>query len=320
MIQQCLKTLFLICLIIPLITSCTSKKIIINGLDEKEANEILVFLSGKGIEANKVAAEGGGGGGGKKEALWDIQVKSEQASEALYLLNQYGLPRKKGQSLLGIFKEGSGLVPSEMQEKVKYQAGIAEQIANTLRKIDGVLDAEVQLSFPEEDPLNLIKNKQPITASVFIKHNGVLDDPNSHLESKIKRLVAASVTGLDYDNVTVVGTRARMSDFGTAQNVGEEEKPFVNVWSIIIAKESVTTFRIIFFTFILVLLMLTLMLIWMCWKLVPVLHNHGGLRALFSLHPIEEKKPAEKKPGEEGKEGEEGAESADKKGPPSEVT
>jgi type III secretion protein J len=318
-----LKSLLFIFFLIPLLTGCSSRTVIVNGLDEKEANEILVFLTSRGIAADKVAASEGAAGGVKKEVLWDIEVRNDQASEALSLLNQYGLPRKKGQNLLGIFKEGSGLVPSEMQEMVKYQSGLAEQIANTLRKIDGVLDAEVQISFPKEDPLNLLKKKQPITASVFIKHNGVLDDPNLHLESKIKRYVAASVTGLDYDNVTLVGTRARLSDYGPGAqgHLGVKEKPFVHIWSIVIAKESLGLFRTIFFTFILLILFLSLFLIWVGWKIYPLLERHGGFRSLFSLNPLplEETVPKEEEEVEK-EEGEEPPVEKEEKGPPDEVT
>lgn len=308
-IQSCkipstLYYLFLICLCIPLLTSCGSRKTIVNNLDEREANEIIVFLSTKGIDVVKQPAKeaGGGGGGGAKIQLWDISVPDDQSLEAMSYLNQEGLPRRRGQSLLGIFT-GSGLVPSEAEQKIRYQAGLAEQIASIIRKIDGILDAEVQLSFPVEDPLNPGgEKKQKITASVYIKHNGVLDDPNSHLVTKIKRLVAASITGLDYDNVTVIGERARFSEYipsGQGQAGSEEEKQYVNVWSIIIAKDSVTRFRIIFFSFTLLILLLTLILTWIFWKIYPMLKAHGGLRELFQLKPIhaekETTKPVEEK-------------------------
>lgn len=303
-----------------LFTGCESRRTIVNGLTEQEANEIWVFLSSRGIDVSKVATAEAAGGGQRKEVLWDIQVRSDQASEALSLLNQYGLPRRRGQSLLGIFKEGGGLVPSEMQEKVKYQSGLAEQAANTLRKFDGILDAEVQFSFPEEDPLNILKKKQPITASVFIKHNGILDDPNSHLESKIKRLIGSSVTGLEYDNVTVVGARAQMSE---SQGVfGGADKPFVNIWSIIIAEESMNFFRFLFFTFILTILILSLLLIWILWKIFPILNTYGGVRSLLSIHPLvkEEEEEGEEEEKEEKEEEEEEEEEKEEKGPPNEVT
>ncbi len=279
-----------------LLTGCESRRIIVNGLDEKEANEILVFLSNKGINANKVQAinEAAGGGSGKA-VLWNISVESSQANEAMALLNQVGLPRRRGQNLLGIFSN-VGLVPSGMQEKIRYQAGLAEQIASTIRKIDGVLDADVQISFPDEDPLNPGSYKQKITASVYIKHSGVLDDPNAHLITRIKRLVAGSVPGLEYDNVTVIGDRARFSEAplgGFQGSLNEEERPYVNVWSLIIAKNSLSRFRLIFFSFTITLLILLLALIWILWKLLPLIRKAGGMKKLFSLQQLEVNQLAE---------------------------
>lgn len=314
-ILNCFCFILLICLCLPLLTSCGSRKTIVNGLEEKEANEILVFLSSKNVDATKAeSVKAAGAGGGKVAQLWDIEVPADQAIEAMSFLNQAGLPRRRSQSLLGIFT-GAGLVPSEMEQKIRYQAGLAEQIASIIRKIDGILDTEVQISFPEEDPLNPGVSKGKITASVYVKHNGVLDDPNSHLITKIKRLVAASVTGLDYDNVTVISERARYSENQLNPSAIDDEKQFVSVWTLIIAKESLTRFRIIFFTFTLLILFLLLGLLWLCWKLYPLLKTHGGLKELFKVKPLQVKKEEKELPAEiqtEPKKEEENKDIADK--------
>lgn len=276
-------------LLIGVLAGCSSRRVIVNSLDEKEANEILVFLSNKNIDAQKVRAETEGGGG-NKAVLWNISVATDQANEAMALLNQVGLPRRRSQSLLSIFSN-VGLVPTGMQDKIRYQEGLAEQIANTIRKIDGVLDAEVRLSFPEEDPLNPNAPKQKITASVFVKHNGVLNDPNSHLETRIKRLVAGSISGIDFDNVTVIGDRAKYGDLSSPfqTNIGDEEKQYVHVWSIVLAKESLTRFRVIFFSFTVLILLLLLSLIWLIWKFLPIIKEVISRKELFSAHPIHAK-------------------------------
>lgn len=305
----------LLCFLI-LLTACGSSRTIVNGLDEKEANEIIVFLSTRGIDASKTKSTEGGGGGGQKMTLWDITVSEDKATEAMSLLNQSGLPRRRGQNLLGLFAN-VGLVPSEMQDKIRYQAGLAEQIASTIRKIDGVLDAEVQISFPEEDPLNPGSEKKgKITASVYVKHSGVLDDPNSHLVTKIKRLVAASITGLDFDNVTVIGDRARFSDLpsGLLSSALEEEKQYVNVWSIIIAQDSLFRFRVIFFSFTFLLLVLLLSLIWVLWKIYPLLKEHGGIKGLFHFKALTDASSAEAKTEEQTEAEKESTEKKSEKG------
>lgn len=271
--------------LLPLFTGCEGRRTIVNGLDEREANEIIVYLATKGIDAQKMqAAEAGGGGTGL--VLWDISVKEPEAIQAMSSLNQAGLPRRRGQSLLGIF-QNVGLVPTEMTEKIRYQAGLAEQIASTIRKIDGILDAEVQISFPEEDPLNPGSKKGEITASVYVKHSGVLDDPNAHLANRIKRLVTSSITGLKFENVTLIPDRARYSEIpGGFAGAGEEDKQYVQVWGLVIAKESLNLFRIIFFTFSALTLIGLLFLIWLLWKVYPLLQSHGGLKELLHLKPI----------------------------------
>jgi type III secretion protein J len=279
-------SLFMLFFCIFLFSSCENRKTIVNALEEKDANEIIVFLSGKGIDVGKVA-EIPSGGGGAKIILYDIDVPNDQVTEAMTILNQAGLPRRRAQSLLGIFS-GAGLVPSDLEQKIRYEAGLAEQIASTIRKIDGVIDAEVQVSFPQEDPLNPGQYKGKITASVFVKHNGILDDPNSHLITKIKRLVASSITGLSYDDVTVIPVRAQINESQTGFLGGntEEEKQYVDVWTIILAKDSVTRFRVIFFLFSAVILILLLILVWISWKMYPLLMRYGGIRELFHVHPI----------------------------------
>lgn len=304
--------LFALLALLTLLAGCQARKTIVNELDEKEANEILVFLSSKGVQANKVPRIGGGGAAGQKGLLFDIAVDAEDATEAMALLNQQGLPRRRPQTLLDIFRTTT-LVPSELQEEVRYQAGLSEQIASTIRKMDGVLDSEVQISFPKEDPLNPEASaKKKITASVYIKHSGVLDDPNVHLATKIKRLVAGSVTGLNIDDVTVIADRARFGEipFGRAGAAVDEEKEYVSLWTVIVAIESVTRFRLIFFSFFTSLLLLALLLVWVLWKVLPLLGPYGGIAALFRLQPLVMEAPSKKgtEETEEEREAEEGEE------------
>ncbi len=280
--------LFVFALLFSLCTGCQSRRVIVNGLDEKEANEIIVFLANRGIDAYKVRAEVVGAGGGDQIPRFNISVSNEEATRAMALLNQSGLPRRRGESLLDIFRN-VGLVPSEMQDKIRFQQGLAEQIASTIRKIDGILDADVQLSFPEEDPLNPGTVRGNISASVYVKHGGVLDDPNAHLVTRIKRLVSGSINGLEYDNVTVIGDRARYSELGldvlpSGRNEGEKE--FVRLWSVTLAKESITQFRLLFFSFIVIILLLLILGGWLLWKILPFLRSPGGWKQLFTPHPL----------------------------------
>lgn len=302
-ISKSLNTLLLIIMALVLCTGCESRRTIVNDLEEKEANEILVFLSTKGIIPTKVKAEAVSGGGATKGVLWNISVDSNRATEAMALLNQAGLPRRRSQNIMGIMGN-VGLVPSSMYEKIRFQTAIAEQLASTIRKIDGILDADVTISFPEEDPLNPNAAKQKITASVYVKHSGILDDPNAHLETRIRRLVSGGVNGLDFDNVTIIKDRARFGDslFG-AYAMSSQDQNFVEIWTIVLAQESVQRFRILFFSLSLAILLLLVFVGWILWKISPITQRIGGFRKLMkgsSLKPedIPSLPSPEKKEGE----------------------
>lgn len=202
--------LLVLSFIIALTSGCESKSSIVHGLSEQDANEIVVLLEKENIPTYKMAAKAAGGPGAQKLLLWDIAVQAADKVQAMAILSANGLPRTYSPTLLDLFT-ASGLVPSEMAEKIRYEAGLAASLATTIRKIDGVVDANVIISFPEENPLNPEETKGPITATVFVKHTGILDDPNSHISNKIKELVAGAVSGLKYDNVTAVNDRSMLS-------------------------------------------------------------------------------------------------------------
>ncbi len=269
------KNFFKLCLLV-LLAGCAGNQSIVNNVDEREANEIVVFLASKGIAAQKVAAPTSAVGGGNTPDLYSITVADNQSTEAMALLNRYGLPRIQGTNLLALFAK-SGLIQSDREETIRYQAGLAEELKNTIRKIDGVLDADVQISFPDTSVTPTPGVPLPkITAAVYIKHQGVMEDPNSHLEVKIKRLMAGSVNGLSFEDVAVISDRSRLADI-TLQPEGEMigakamQQTYVSIWGLVLTKSSLSRFRFIFFTFILLLLLLSAAMGWMIYKFYPLM-------------------------------------------------
>ena len=134
-------------LILLLLAGCDTNENIDNSITERDANEIVVYLSSKGIEAQKILMPSSGLGTTAPTNLYSIAVSPDQAVDAMATLNKVGLPRPQGITLLNLFAK-SGLMSSTMEDTVRYQAGMAEQLKNTIRKIDGVIDADVQISYP----------------------------------------------------------------------------------------------------------------------------------------------------------------------------
>ena len=284
---------------------------IINEVNEREANEIIVFLASKGISAEKSVAASTAPGGAEGAIKYSIAVDSGQATEAMAILNQNGLPRKKGTTLLDLFS-ATGLMTSDKQETIRYQAGLASQIGNMISKIDGVIEADVQISFPVEStaayaPAGTQTTPKKITAAVFVKHMGILDDPNSHLITKIKRLVSGSVTGLDINDVTVISDRSRFTDLTltpATESLEPKAKEYVSIWSIVMSKASASRFRFIFFMLIVCAIVFALGIGWILWKFYPLLKKRGGFKALLHPVPIQEQESpneAQRRPLEEKK-------------------
>lgn len=277
------------------LAGCEHVMPIVSDVDEREANEIVVFLASKGIPAQKIASISVAPGGATGPQLYSITVASDQATQAMAILNQNGLPRKKGITLLDLFAK-AGLMTSDKEETIRYQAGLAEQLANMIRKIDGVIDADVQISFPSETTTPATPaagtpiTPKKITAAVYVKHQGILDDPNSHLVTKIKRLVAGSITGLDINDVTVISDRSRFTDLTLTPAVEPLEPKaaeYVSIWSIVMSKSSASRFRFIFFLLMICAIVFASILGWMIWKFYPILKRRG-MKSLIHPAPLEE--------------------------------
>ncbi|WP_316359314.1 EscJ/YscJ/HrcJ family type III secretion inner membrane ring protein [Candidatus Neptunichlamydia sp. REUL1] len=289
-----------------LFTGCDNSREVVSNVSEKEANITLVLLESKGIPAMKQAAATSGIGAEGSVSKYSIMVPEKYSIEAIAYLNQNGFPREKGTTLLELFAK-QGLMTSDKEETIRYQAGLAQQLTNTILMIDGVIEANVQISFPPEDTgLGQSTEKKQITAAVYVKHQGVIDDPNIHLENKIKRLISGSVTGLDINNVTVVSDRSRFTDITLEQmpeSLGGKPGEYVSVWNIVMSKNSVSRFRVLFFIITFIAVLLAIVLGWISWKFYPQLKKKGGLKELFNPIPLINtirKKPPSEPPGEGG--------------------
>lgn len=269
------KSLFKFCALL-LLAGCAGNESIVNNVEERDANEIIVFLASKGIVALKIAAPPSSMGATAAIDMYNISVDNEKATEAMALLNRYGLPRRQGTNLLTLFAKG-GFVSSDREETIRYQAGLAEELKNTICKIDGVLDADVQISFP---PVEAVATPgappAKITAAVYVKHQGVMEDPNSHLDIKIKRLLAGSVNGLNFEDVSVISDRSRIADISLipeGESIGPKnlQQTYVSIWGVVLTKSSLARFRFIFFVFIILMLALVALAAWLVYKFYPIM-------------------------------------------------
>lgn len=162
------------------------------GLEETDANRIVVALDHAKIDATKEADPGG-------EAKLRVTVARDDVPRALVAMQGEGLPRPRPRGVLDTIDKGA-LVPSQAQEHAQLTAGLAGDLERTLEGVDGVLAARVHLNLPTKDPLR----DAPVgksSASVLLEHRGTTPPLAT---DAIQRLVAGGVGGLSPIDVAVV--------------------------------------------------------------------------------------------------------------------
>lgn len=183
-------SLWRLCALAILLVGCNAP--VAAGLDDADANRIVVTLDRATIDATKEADPAA-------EGKFRVLVARDDVARALGAMHDDELPRAKPPGVLDAIGKGA-LVPSQAAEHAQLVAGMAGDLERTLQGIDGVVHARVHLNVPAADPLREARGAHA-SASVLVEHRG--STPPVAADA-IQRLVAGGVAGLAPSDVSVV--------------------------------------------------------------------------------------------------------------------
>lgn len=166
------------------------KETLYSGLSEDDANEMLVTLLKRGVDASKVSAGKTG---------YAIEVEKQDLIRSLEIIEENSLPKAKFQSLGSVFS-GQGMIASQTEEQARLAYAISQELADTFSKIDGVLESRVHVVLVSHEQSSGITT--PPSAAVFLRYTR--NSPVVDMIPGIKETVSKSVPGLNPDRVSVL--------------------------------------------------------------------------------------------------------------------
>lgn len=180
------------------IMGCNNREIIVEGLTQDDANEILVALWDHHIDATKE------GHPNRKNINYDIIVKKKHAHAALRILVVNQLPKSKRAGLKEVYPPGSaGIIPTKSDEQARLIMALQGEIEALIKALPQIVDAHVVLSMDQSHELS--KTASSKSASLTITYRPDPDDEALPIsESELQNLVSSAVGGLNTDSVRVI--------------------------------------------------------------------------------------------------------------------
>lgn len=168
-------------------------KPLFTNLDPRDASEIVERLESDSIPYKM------------DQSGRTISVAEQEVARLRLSLAGEGLPSK---GIVGyeIFDK-TGLTATDFDRRMNYVRGLQGELTRTISSIEGVEQARVHITLPEETLF--ISQTKPSTAAVLLKMKPGAE-VDKHMVKAIANLVSKSVEGLGPENVTIVDTKARL--------------------------------------------------------------------------------------------------------------
>jgi type III secretion protein J len=166
------------------------------GLSEREANQLIVALDRASIAASKEPESGA-------RDRFRVDVAAADATHAIALLEAQGLPKREPPGFDQLYRD-SGLLATPQEERARWTSATEAELARSLARMPGVLDARVHLALPDaERPLD---SEAPEHKAAVLLQRARSSTPID--EAGVRSLIAAAIDGLPAERVTVVQVEA----------------------------------------------------------------------------------------------------------------
>ena len=176
-------------------TGCEAE--LYRGLDETQADEIVLALDAAGIGAERAREDGADQSG------YRVIVARDDVAAALGVLRDQDLPSERAPGFEELFGD-PGLVPSAAEERARLSSAVRGELARSLESMTGVTRARVHVALPYPSGRLLDAEAARARASVLIEHR-----PGARVdEAAVRALVAGAVQELAPDDVAVVRSEA----------------------------------------------------------------------------------------------------------------
>jgi flagellar M-ring protein FliF len=168
------------------------KALLYSNLDLKEASAITQALEQSGV---KYEAKGDGS---------TIMVERDKVASTRLMLSSKGMPTS-GSVGYEIFDQTNSLGQTEFVTNLNHQRALEGELVRTIRSLDGVTFARVQLVLPKRQLFE--EEAEAPTASVVLGANRQI---SADQVQGVQNLVAAAVPGLKPDHVTITDQSGKM--------------------------------------------------------------------------------------------------------------
>jgi len=175
------------CLLLVMLVLSACDESIVHNLSEYQANRIRVALSRSGIEAQK-----------KREgAAWRIDVPSDVATDALSTMDYQRLTPERSASSL---PDSTGsLMESREERSFNLERRISLELAQTLERMPGVLEARVHLY--RQIPRSPFSSESLTHSSASVL---LLSDMTSQADSERVKMIVSGASGIGAESISVV--------------------------------------------------------------------------------------------------------------------